>query len=722
MALPQTQCCRAIRRRLRSPCDSALLPESALVSAFEQVCSISRVTSRRNGSNVPGPLENRRRTGKRHMGELNFGHLNAPAPFWELANAVDLTQWKWTPPSSFEARHAQQEQGESKSFLASLQSWVSRTQTPSTAYADGLDPFLPSIASVEAVAPVSSPDAVRVVERAATPSARELPSATLNGTFDAEWLNEKALDAMFPEQFSDDTLTIFCNGLYTAVAEETIDRDTLASFLKRITDAAYNLAANSNGTITIKRCSSLLLRLYTTINDGLHATSNARDGYFDDDYKVFATLLVATSRLEINSLVLFGKIMANIPAERLVQCKYSIVMNINGFLDALSQHAISNEKKERKTIVRQITKMAGCLSSLDSRISQHQWILQRISLHLLNQLEANPIGHEASRCNLMRSAWLQLLARLPQVEDDYLVEVCNMLESSSSAGPLTQRQICELFLTRINSRYSVKHISNVNRQLKSSPESACYATVSSSLWKTGQHRYLKMLANLLQRLGRQQDIRHVAHGLRKHVHNDIQPLANLAIGLGHPQLAVWVYFRYHQSRWKSKNFWNTNFAQEILNKLMESNEMSTEKMLDALKINPTRPQRSTRESCEEVIVDKDSSHLTAKQQRMKPRLTLQRIRQTEKIAAALASTRHISDREAFRRITRCIEFLQSHNTPLTPPILRALFDVVTRDLEAGKPGRTSRLKWFLGLLLKETDANYVRAVGLALKDWRRQLG
>ncbi|KAF3015658.1 hypothetical protein E8E14_012368 [Neopestalotiopsis sp. 37M] len=721
MALPQTQCCRAIRRRLRSPCDSSLLPESTLASALEQLCSISRVTSRRNGSNVPGPLENRRRTGKRHMGELNFGHLNAPAPFWELANSVDLTQWKWTPPSSFETRHAQQqERGDSRSFLASLQSWVSQSQTPSTRYADGLETFLPSMTPMEAATSVSSPDAVRIVERAATPTPRELASESLNGTFDSEWLKEKALNAMFSEQLGDETLVVFCNGLYTATAEETIDCATLASFLERVTDVAYDMAAGSNGAITTKRCSSLLLRLYTAVNDGLFTASNARNGHFDDYHEAYATLLVATSRLKINSLILFGKIMANIPAESWYNCRHAIVKNIDGFLDALSRHATSEEEKG-KPISRQIAKMAGCLGGLNPELSQHRWILQRISQRLSTNLEAASDGHQVSRHCFRRIAWLQLLARLPQVEDNHLVEVCNMLESSSSTGLLTQRQICELFLTRINSRYSVKHISIVCRQLKSSSESACYASVSSSLWKTGQHRYLKMLANLLERLGRQQDIRHVAHGLRKHVHNEIQPLANLAIGLGHPQLAVWVYFRYHQSRWKSKTFWNTNFAQEILHKLMESKEMSTESMLDALKINPTRPRQSTKESWEDVTAGQDLSDLPAKQQRLRPRLTLQRIRQTEKIATALASTRHISDREALRRITRCIKFLQSHNTPISAPILHALFDVVTRDLEAGKPGRTSRLKWFLGLLLKETDANNVLAVGLALKKWRQQL-
>lgn len=715
MALPQSQCCRAIRRRLRSPCDSALIPESTLASAFEQFCSISRVTSRRNGSNVPGPLENRRRTGKRHMGELNFGHLKAPAPFWELANSVDLTQWKWAPPSSFEARHSQDSNSFLASFLASLQSLDSRTQSPPIAYVDGPAPLMPSTASMEAAAPAISPDAIRVVERTGT---------SLDGTINFEWLTEEALDAMFPVTTEtieeNNALVLFCSRLQTAVARETIDHDILGAFLRRVSDAAYDLAAESKGAITTKKCSASLLRLYIAVNDGLRFASDARDGQFDECHEVYTTLLQVMPRLHVNSLNLFEQIMADNSAERIAQHKDAVLLNIDGFLNAIGRHALSGHTKNQST-ARQITKMAACLKSLDSELSDHRWILHSVSQRISTELESSSSRRQVLKLQAMRSAWLQLLARLPRVADEYLVEVCNILDSNSSTKTLTQRQICELFLARINSRFSVKHVIFVQQQLKSSSDSACYATMSSSLWETGQPRYLKMFANLLHRLGRQQDLMHVVRGLRKHVHNDIQPLANLAIGLGHPQLALWVYFRYHQSRWKSKNFWNTGFSQDILQKLMESNEMKTDVMLKALKIRPASSQRSAGTSSQDKITAEDSSHPPSKQQRMKPRLTVQRIRQTEKIATALASAPHLSDRETLERITRCIKFLQSHNTPLSPPILHALFDVVTRDLAAGKPGRTSRLKWFLGLLLKESDANNVLAVGLALKEWRRQI-
>lgn len=54
---------------------------------------------------MPGPLEARRRLGKRNLGDLNALQCPPTPPPWAFPYPVDLSQWKWEPPSSASAQH-----------------------------------------------------------------------------------------------------------------------------------------------------------------------------------------------------------------------------------------------------------------------------------------------------------------------------------------------------------------------------------------------------------------------------------------------------------------------------------------------------------------------------------------------------------------------------------------------------------------------------------------
>lgn len=94
-------CCKAVRLQLFTPSDSIWVSDEVLSHAFQRFCSISW-TSRRYGSFVPGPMESRRRLGKRRMTHVSeavpSAVPNAPSiwgSFWE----VDRTQWQWQAPT-----------------------------------------------------------------------------------------------------------------------------------------------------------------------------------------------------------------------------------------------------------------------------------------------------------------------------------------------------------------------------------------------------------------------------------------------------------------------------------------------------------------------------------------------------------------------------------------------------------------------------------------------
>ncbi|KAK3395891.1 hypothetical protein B0T20DRAFT_463458 [Sordaria brevicollis] len=110
---PQTShCCRLLQLSRtpripsipRSPLPTG--PPCLIASAAEFPHLASWVqTTRRTVGSVPGPLEARRRLGKRNLGDLNALQCPPTPPPWAFPYPVDLSQWKWEPPSSASAQH-----------------------------------------------------------------------------------------------------------------------------------------------------------------------------------------------------------------------------------------------------------------------------------------------------------------------------------------------------------------------------------------------------------------------------------------------------------------------------------------------------------------------------------------------------------------------------------------------------------------------------------------
>ncbi|KAH6691761.1 hypothetical protein F5X68DRAFT_67764 [Plectosphaerella plurivora] len=100
---PTARASRAAIRQVRTPLESIWITDSILTSAFERYCNIDRLL-RRKSSNVPGPLENRRRLGTRKMTGLYSTELQPTLPPWMFESPVDLSQWTWSPPTSAEER------------------------------------------------------------------------------------------------------------------------------------------------------------------------------------------------------------------------------------------------------------------------------------------------------------------------------------------------------------------------------------------------------------------------------------------------------------------------------------------------------------------------------------------------------------------------------------------------------------------------------------------
>ncbi|KAF4625904.1 hypothetical protein G7Y89_g12260 [Cudoniella acicularis] len=92
---------RAVQRQLLLPTETVWISEDVLCQAFNRFVSLSK-TSRRYGSFVPGPLEARRRMGKRRMAYASQSTPSSPfalGPIWNLFAETDMTRFQWEPPT-----------------------------------------------------------------------------------------------------------------------------------------------------------------------------------------------------------------------------------------------------------------------------------------------------------------------------------------------------------------------------------------------------------------------------------------------------------------------------------------------------------------------------------------------------------------------------------------------------------------------------------------------
>ncbi|KAN0122214.1 hypothetical protein V8E51_000540 [Hyaloscypha variabilis] len=94
-------CCRAVTRQLSPSHDAIWVPDEVLRHAFHRF--VKTRTAKRYGSFVPGPLESRRRLGKRRMAHLTEPVPASPhglGPLWSFFGKTGDTQWQWEAPST----------------------------------------------------------------------------------------------------------------------------------------------------------------------------------------------------------------------------------------------------------------------------------------------------------------------------------------------------------------------------------------------------------------------------------------------------------------------------------------------------------------------------------------------------------------------------------------------------------------------------------------------
>ncbi|KAI1828114.1 hypothetical protein F4861DRAFT_243934 [Xylaria intraflava] len=668
MASSAPQCCQAVRRHLCLHYDGVWVPDSLLASAFERYVAISK-TFARYGSSVPGPMEHRKRLARRHMGELHLGQSHSAAPIWELASLVDLTQWRWQAPTP---PNVKKRQNVNPTEMRTLLDPSPVPLTPlsplcadATAERRSLsEPLLPDDTVLSNVAEsfLSSPwgagrTPLDVIDTGITALSRDI-------------VNEAGDMPHFTE---------FCERWRQALAEGLFHGEAIGKVLSGIADGLDVEPLRDYDPRTVDRLK--LDFMEATINGFCKGDAQDTTSF---DHIAWNAILHGVSTIPMNTIRLFTRAMACIPEPCIEAVSPGILDNLDVFFDALGRAT------DNSTVARQAAKMAEPLKALGKPAL-------RFILDHATQMVLEYASVEGVDLRNIRFSWLHLLVRFPGVDIDYLSQTCIALEASSAFGPLKESEICKLFLVWANKQAPLEQYAQLRAALRH--RTYCHDPLGKVLWETRQFHRVRQFAELLHAIGRESSIKWLVKGVIIPFRRGPRNLANMALGISKPQVAIDIICLYEESQRRRKRFWESEFGFKALEMLTWTPNFDHKKYWRVLKFIPRQ-------------------EFKVRHYRRRVR-TLQsgRISMIAAIAIVVALSPHIGRRASFAFITQCYVYLRRRFAKLRAPFLRALVRNVTAQLKDNQPVTISRLRYVLFIIQREMGKAHAQSVASVLWQW-----
>ncbi|KAL9946744.1 hypothetical protein D7B24_008362 [Verticillium nonalfalfae] len=672
---PTARCCRAVKH-LRAPLDNVWITDSVLASAFERYCHASRL-SRRNSSSVPGPLENRKRLGKRRITGLYSADFQPTLPPWLIEFPADLTQWKWSPPTELASRLRMEESPPPKSW--SLLTWM--------------DQLLPAEEAVDY--PRQEYDDVLQPSDDFSERLEETREALLKSLAKLDPDFRLAMDRLQHDIYL---------GLLTL---EAIPK-ALSSFTATI------VAARQDPQVARSATTALL----SAIIKGM-AYSRVQ-GLAEASPHLCNTLLRRVSELPASraSAELICTILTVVPDQHMNRLGEGLHAALQTWLAAPA---------------RAYEASAPLMANALARISPQEHTA------LLAGMESVAMRHEGSHIvHGRRLRWLDILARMPQVDTTFLLEACSrssMFGQASSSAPA--HDLSKLLLQQWQSRGYLRNARQVQSAWKREASTDQELSMSSLAWHIGtlehpgdggSHR-IGLLMSLFRALRRLDMIDGFLASFDKYCRtrqssnsNSLSEVGFRAIALASKDhriaTAMYELMKRHRgtNRPAALRTWSWNDWHPYIKPMILDADVDPNLVWEVLH-SESPAERARRHHHQQ------NTTTTTNMMRSKRSAEL-RLRTKQKLVADMAvwfsRASHLSDRAALRHVSRCNAWLAAQGLTLPAAGLEAVVRVAVRDLKRGEPGRTARLNWALDLTQRRLGVEQAEKTGRVLEMWRRR--
>ncbi|KAK0731725.1 hypothetical protein B0H67DRAFT_477244 [Lasiosphaeris hirsuta] len=698
MTPPASHCCRALQRQIASPRDSVWISDSVLAATFGRYCLVSK-TWHRKASNVPGPLESRRRLGKRQMGDINGLQCASSPPNWAFPVPLNLSQWRWEPPQShsdLERLHPRRASTDAVAFSVTIPRWLG-----------------------EWAARVEDEDQIPLSDLAPPPVAKSPPFRTLLDDFLGSIANA-------PEDIFITDATYLCHKLQQSIFLGEMSPEDLMSISADLWSALDSRLDNSSDD------SQLYFSLYSAIVTGVATSKVFRPSLLPPPF--WNALLLRMSKLPVDDAlyVLFGKVM-----DATHHIRSGIVKGVASVLARFFFAWTINSRARTE-----LEQARASLTSVDAALSAHARHIGAISKAvrpLLRTLDPGSHGRlfdvanelvleqiqfvleqdwvSATRQCELRYNWLSVLAQMPHVRQKSLFKAAERLCSDPvGTEPLRSTELCSLIISQWASRGYLKSAGKVRQKYKNScsgHEDKALASLVLAIFQeetcldVSRKGLYSSLWQLLAKLDRSDDmiesLRALSHTCR--VPRDLLGALSAATQDHHVVLHLHTLYKRHLQRFEGAD-WDPSLF---------------ERHAENIVLDPSLPAGTIWYALDIDQLEKRVDNLALRRSRHQGTYGAQRVAIIKKVAPLLMDAPHVQGRTAFRHASRYVRFLEEVTGVLPASYIYSLYRVVTRDLAEGQPGRTTRLLWLLHVIERNYGKQLSHECRHALKRWRYRL-
>ncbi|EFX01835.1 fungal specific transcription factor domain containing protein [Grosmannia clavigera kw1407] len=730
---------RGIGHRQSSPTDGHAMV-SRRCSPDLAVAPVRFCYSRRLASNVPGPLESRRRLGKRQMADLHLHlHLHPaalPAAWTSAATsaAADLRrQWQWTPPRDAAARLARE--ADVRGVREAQNAWAAVVEAMPT----WLSRMIEGKRGGEGESEKTEVDTLRDIPRTSHATAQTLLSemdASLDPSFLDAFHTQLRLAALEP----DHALAIFDRlwlrqqglsdvaALFAAVLDGVRScrllqpHDLGPAFWHRLLLCAAD--AVTTNTMTATMSGHLAAEILLTAPPEIVRQLDPNTTLPLLLAAAMTTGSTAAIRWSSSSLTPSPTASAAWTSAKLQRQLDAIEVACSAGDLSRATTALQTARGLHQSLVRTLW-LAGRLLSPDHVFA----VAMAAVLHDVDpvalvaatnsRLQQMPMQKHLSQAT--RHRWLLLLAHLPHVRQDGFFPALHIW----GAG-LSLPQLCRLLLAHWHSRGYVTEQAALSFDRFAvdghNLDHIALAALALAAFRSKHSRsrcvaLLLSLCRSLQLLGRDaptelaRSVEALAASASSTTFTTLPPsfLEAVAWAADDVNALLRLYAVYAAQPNRSPSAaWSIAFWDKFADRMAAG--------LDDGSLSLTQVA---------YLLDlPGSGHAKTKTQKTQTQKGIKSptIRLVERLAAQYALDPSVSSRQALRGVELCRTFLRRHRRgPIpvpSPTTLRALFHLVTRDFHNAQPGRTTRLRWYLTAVEQEHGPDVARTSALALARWR----
>lgn len=682
---------QCVRRQDATTSEGIWITNCLLARAFERYCAVSTAT-RRHVSFVPGPLESRRRLGRRHATDLYSFQSQASLAPWALDMPKDLDKWVWQAPSLF---------ADGKDEAAS-------PREPEPKISRSWSQFLGDV-------PIWSGIWDDATEKSPGESfygdSELLVSKIRTAQDDSLRTHFAAFLARMQQHAGDGHLTTHhVHHVLNTLPGHLLQRPGSEALLGDVLSSLCTVIASSSGALLPHHFEARFWSCLLAEVSFLNGEGNACD--------VFEQVMLLVPEQHLNSVLASAYlVLASISRPRGKPCLPPIHR----------KPGLENELPFQDK--------AAALSRGLARLSfrKHRKIFEGV-------LHANGLALGSPDSRTLGVFWLSVLARCPKVPSQWLFGVMHgLFRNRPQQDRLSDIELCQLLTLDCMSHGILSEPAGLAAMLplcegKLATESelvlARFAqAVCVRLPRKSQMGVLTNLCRMLHSTGRMPTLIRSLEALATTPETlSARPLAMVAKACNDHRLALTLYtitteypHKFYGGAKGVAKVWDWRLWSSYMETLMEDESVDRRQLRALLHIKPHwRPRGDGYRSSP----SETSSRFTSPDDLTAPRTASKRtVVAIEETAMQITKcltrgTPGTFDRTGLYLVRNRIQYLTRHGVKLSPRILNALAHLVTRDLANGQPGRGSLFRWLLDLIATHQGPEAASTAGQELFRWR----